>query len=142
MTLAERNKKLKCFITCLKCEVSGKCCDENCPTQYDAGNTGEVIENLEAISKALEQEPKEDTTFTFGQENKVALLINLDENIYKTIKRGFLDTFEIRDVREAIINGKKVIGEVTEEPKKDNEWIATIRKNGEHISRHMKEVEK
>lgn len=57
MTLAERNNKLKHFITCLKCEVSGKCCDDNCSVQYDAGNMGEIIENLEAISKALEQEP-------------------------------------------------------------------------------------
>ena len=57
MTIAERNNKLKHFITCLKCEVSGKCCDDNCSTQYDAGNMGEIIENLEAISKELEQEP-------------------------------------------------------------------------------------
>lgn len=56
MTITERNNKLKHFITCLKCEVSGKCCDDNCSTQYDAGNMGEIIENLEAISKALEQE--------------------------------------------------------------------------------------
>ena len=56
MTIAERNNKLKHFITCLKCEISGKCCDNNCSTQYDAGNMGEIIENLEAISKALEQE--------------------------------------------------------------------------------------
>jgi len=59
MTIAERNNKLKHFITCLKCEVSGKVCDDNCSTQYDAGNMGEIIENLEAISKALEQEPME-----------------------------------------------------------------------------------
>lgn len=58
MTIAERNNKLKHFITCLKCEVSGKCCDDNCSIQYDAGNMGEIIKNLEAISKALEQEPK------------------------------------------------------------------------------------
>ena len=58
MTISERNNKLKHFITCLKCEVSGKCCDDNCSIQYDAGNMGEIIENLEAISKVLEQEPK------------------------------------------------------------------------------------
>lgn len=58
MTIAERNNKLKHLITCMKCEVSGKECDNNCSTQYDAGNMGEIIENLEAISKALEQEPK------------------------------------------------------------------------------------
>ena len=56
MTIVERNNKLKHFIACLKCEASGKCCDDNCSTQYDAGNMGEIIENLEAISKALEQE--------------------------------------------------------------------------------------
>lgn len=57
MTISERNNKLKHFITCLKCKVSGKCCNDNCSTQYDAGNMGEIIENLEAISKTLEQEP-------------------------------------------------------------------------------------
>lgn len=51
MTIAERNKKLKHFITRLKCEVSGKLCDDNSSTQYDAGNMGEIIENLEAILK-------------------------------------------------------------------------------------------
>ena len=60
MTREERNTKLKHFITCLKCEVSGKECDDNCPVQYEAGNMGEIIENLEAISKALEQESCED----------------------------------------------------------------------------------
>ena len=61
MTREERNNKLKYFITCMKCEVSGKCCDENCPIQYDAGNMGEIIENLEEISKILEEkEPCED----------------------------------------------------------------------------------
>ena len=39
----------------MKCGVSGKSCDENCPTQYSAGNMGEIIENLEEISKILEQ---------------------------------------------------------------------------------------
>ncbi len=56
MTIKERNNKLKHFITCLKCEVSGKHCDANCPTQYEAGHTGDIIENLEAISKVLEQD--------------------------------------------------------------------------------------
>ena len=56
MTIKERNDKLKHFITCLKCEVSDKLCDDNCPTQYEAGNMGEIIENLEAISKVLEQD--------------------------------------------------------------------------------------
>ena len=57
MTREELNIKLKHFITCLKCEVSGRECDDNCPVQYEAGNVGEIIENLEAISKALDQEP-------------------------------------------------------------------------------------
>ena len=60
MTREERNIKLKHLITCMKCEVSGKVCDDNCPTQYEAGNMGEIIKNLEAISKMLEQEPCED----------------------------------------------------------------------------------
>ena len=45
---------LKHFITCLKCRVRGKNCVVDCPTQYDAGNMGEIIENLEAISEILE----------------------------------------------------------------------------------------
>ena len=57
MTIIERNNKLKHFITCLKCEASGKCCNDNCSTQYDAGTIGDIIENLEAISKVLEQDP-------------------------------------------------------------------------------------
>ena len=61
MTREERNNKLKYFITCMKCEMSGKCRDdENCPIQYEAGNMGEIIENLEEISKILELEPCED----------------------------------------------------------------------------------
>lgn len=60
MTREERNNKLKYLITCMKCKVSSKCCDENCPTQYDAGHMGEIIENLEEISKILKQEPCED----------------------------------------------------------------------------------
>lgn len=56
MTRKERTTKLKAYITCLKCQIKGNSCDDNCPTQYDAGNMGEIIENLEAISKALEQD--------------------------------------------------------------------------------------
>ena len=55
MTLKERSNKLKHLITCMKCEVGGKCCDENCPTQYYAGNMEEIIKNLEEISKILER---------------------------------------------------------------------------------------
>lgn len=50
----ERYEKLKCLITCLKCEVSGKVCDADCSVQYDAGNMGEIIENLEELLKMLE----------------------------------------------------------------------------------------
>ena len=59
MTTEDRNIKLKHLITCMKCEVSGKVCDENCPTQYEAGNMGEIIENLEAISEIMEHQPCE-----------------------------------------------------------------------------------
>lgn len=31
-------------------------CDDNCDTMYHAGNMGEIVENLEAISKILESE--------------------------------------------------------------------------------------
>ena len=58
MTIEERNIKLKYYITCLKCQVSGKYCDDNCDTQYAAGHMGEIIKNLEAISGILDQEPK------------------------------------------------------------------------------------
>jgi len=58
MTITERNIKLKYFIACLKCEVNGRVCDDNCPTQYEAGNMGEIIENLEEISKVLEQQDR------------------------------------------------------------------------------------
>ena len=73
MTMEERNIKLKHFITCMKCEVSGKVCDDNCPTQYEAGNMGEIIENLEAISKILEQESCEDC---ISRAETVQFLIN------------------------------------------------------------------
>lgn len=58
MTIEERNTKLKYFIVCIKCRVHGIECNDNCPVQYEAGNMGEIIENLETISKALEQELK------------------------------------------------------------------------------------
>lgn len=53
-TLKKSNAKLKYYITCLKCEVSGRVCDINCSTQYDAGNMGEIIENLEKISALID----------------------------------------------------------------------------------------
>ena len=68
MTPEERNIELKHLITCMKCEVSGKVCDENCPTQYEAGNMGEIIENLEAISEILEQKEKRGHWITLKDE--------------------------------------------------------------------------
>ena len=52
--IAARNKKLKGFITCLKCERNGHECSINCPNQYEVGNMGSIIENLEIISKVLD----------------------------------------------------------------------------------------
>lgn len=85
MTREERVKKLRSLITCMKCEVSGKVCDDNCPTQYNAGNTGEIIENLEEIAKALEQEPCEDAI------SRQAVLDGIEElkkSPWATDKRG------------------------------------------------------
>ena len=59
MTIEERVEKLRNLITCMKCEVSGKVCDLNCPTQYDAGNMGEIIENLDEIVKLLDPRNKQ-----------------------------------------------------------------------------------
>lgn len=56
MTIEDRIKKLKSLITCMECELSGKGCDENCSIQYEAGNMGEITENLKAISEILEKE--------------------------------------------------------------------------------------
>lgn len=53
MTIEERNKKLKAYITCLKCEVGGKYCADDCEKQYIAGNMREIIENLEAINNLV-----------------------------------------------------------------------------------------
>ncbi len=80
--------------------------------------------NTQTFWKSEFKKPKEDTTFTFGNKNKVSLLINIDENTYKTINHGFLDAFEIRDVREAIINGRKIIGETENN---DAKWIKAIK---------------
>jgi len=56
MTITERINKLRHYIVCLECKVNGNpCIGDECSTQYGAGTMGEVIENLEAISKILEQ---------------------------------------------------------------------------------------
>jgi len=84
MTREERIKKLRYLITCMKCKVSGKVCDDNCPTQYDAGNMGEIIENLEEIVKALDQEPT--TKSDLAQERYQDLIEHFgDEKVAKTI---------------------------------------------------------
>ena len=107
MTNAEKFKEVFGF------EINEEVCCTNtkhCPECFlDSWRHKEkAIGCTESFWQSEYKEPN--NTFVFGQKNKVALLINLDENIYKTIKRGFLDAFEIRDVREAIINGKKVNG--------------------------------
>lgn len=56
MTIEDRNLKLKSLITCIKCKISSRKCDDNCETMYRAGNMGEIAENLEAISKILERQ--------------------------------------------------------------------------------------
>lgn len=51
MTITERNNKLKHYITCLKCEVSGKCCDVNCSTNMML----EIWARLLKISKPFQR---------------------------------------------------------------------------------------
>ena len=87
MTREERNNKLKHFITCMKCEVSGKRCDENCPIQYDAGNMGEIIENLEEISKILEQEGEDAVS-----RQAVLDIVRFEENWLSDAKSNNADT--------------------------------------------------
>ena len=90
MTKEKRVEKLRHFITCLKCEVSGKCCDNNCPTQYNAGNMREIIENLEEIAKALEQEPRKDEVILTNKEYR-ELIANEYDNGYC---KGYLVALE------------------------------------------------
>jgi len=85
VTREEINTKLKALIACMKCEVSGKPCDDNCPTQYEAGHTGEIIENLEAISKLLEQEPSEDTV---SRSDVMALIERTNLKYISSFTRG------------------------------------------------------
>lgn len=49
MKLEEAIKRLEFLIICEKCRVSGKYCDNNCSTQYDAGTVGECIEAMETV---------------------------------------------------------------------------------------------
>lgn len=49
MNLDEAVERLNNVITCEKCHISGKECDDNCPTQYKAGTVGECVEALETV---------------------------------------------------------------------------------------------
>lgn len=82
MTREERNIKLKHYITCLKCEVSGKRCEPDCTTQFLAGNFGEIIENLEAISKIMEQQPCDDCI----SRQEAINCVTSNEFIYKIVE--------------------------------------------------------
>lgn len=112
MTIKERNDKLKHLITCMKCEVSGKCCDENCPTQYDAGNMGEIIENLEEISKILEQEPfmnKPCVSAGVCEHDKLQLLDRIKADIEKQ-QYGFMNSTDYANgVRFGLMLAYKII---------------------------------
>ena len=71
----------------MKCEVSGKRCDENCPIQYDAGNMGEIIENLEEISKILEKECEDAVS-----RQAVLDIVRFEENWLSDAKSNNADT--------------------------------------------------
>lgn len=84
MTIAERNDKMKRYIACLKCEVSGKIgkhCDDSCPTQYEAGNMGEIIENLEAISGVLDKLSATGKVDNMTDEKAIFILKDIAERI-------------------------------------------------------------
>lgn len=49
MKLDEALKRLEKTVICEKCQISGKECKENCPTQYEAGTVGELVEALETV---------------------------------------------------------------------------------------------
>ena len=60
MTAKEKEdaiNELTAYIHCLKCDRSGKVCDDNCPTQYEAGNCGEIIKNLEFLLEEVKKMP-------------------------------------------------------------------------------------
>lgn len=125
MTITERNDKLKHFIVCLKCEVSGKCCDDNCPTQYDAGNMGEIIENLEAISKALEQQPCEDVISRQAVLDKLNRLIEV-ERLQGTDEMGYgRERVSAYESMIFEINSEYLYPSVTPQPK-TGRWIYGI----------------
>lgn len=47
--LDEARKRLEKAVVCERCHISGKECKEDCPTQYEAGTVGEVVEALETV---------------------------------------------------------------------------------------------
>lgn len=49
MQLNEAIKRMDNVIICEKCHRSGKECNDNCPTQYEAGTVEECIEAMETI---------------------------------------------------------------------------------------------
>lgn len=49
MKLDEALKRLEKAVVCERCHMSGKECKENCPTQYEAGTVGEIVEALETV---------------------------------------------------------------------------------------------
>lgn len=112
MTIAERKNMLKHFIICLKCRVRGKNCVVDCPTQYDAGNMGEIIENLESISKILEQEPCEDAV------SRKAVLEVIDDCNSDGLKGIFCSYDDGERFKEYI----KELPSVTPQPKTGH-WI-------------------
>ena len=49
MKLDEAVERLNNVIICEKCHISGKECNDNCPTQYKAGTVGECVEAMETV---------------------------------------------------------------------------------------------
>ena len=92
MTRDERNTKLKHFITCLKCEVGGRECDDNCPVQYEAGSMGEIIENLEAISKVLEQQTCENAV---SRQAVIDALRDAENHAFNSYYKGLKEAHKI-----------------------------------------------
>lgn len=110
MTTEKRNIKLKHLITCMKCETSGKACDENCPTQYEAGNMGEIIENLEAISGILEHGRAEVSKMTREEINILQDIVDIyeKEDMYPLLKDK-----QVRTIKKAIKELEQVPCEMT-----------------------------
>jgi len=50
---------------------------------------------------------------TGEKEEEIYLIIKIPKSLYELSKRGFLDWFHLKDIKEAIANGRKIIGEKT-----------------------------